>query len=147
VGDGILRQPLQRRISELGLSEHFIFTGLVPPVEIPGLIAAMDALVHTSYREGLARALPQALIVGRPVVSYDVDGAREVVLNDQTGFLVPPGDTRMLTERLSALAASGAARQRMGAAGRQRFTDPFRHQSMTARIRQVYEQLLASSNR
>jgi glycosyltransferase involved in cell wall biosynthesis len=147
VGDGILRQPLQRRIRELGLCEHFVFTGLVPPVEIPSLIAAMDALVHTSYREGLARALPQALIVGRPVISYDVDGAREVVLNDQTGFLVPPGDTRMLADRLTALAASEDARQSMGAAGRQRFTDLFRHQSMTARIRKIYEQLLAHSDR
>ena len=46
----------------------------------------MDALVHTSYREGLARALPQSLIAGRPVVSYDVDGAREVAINGETGF-------------------------------------------------------------
>src|SRR5690606_37601996 len=72
VGDGILRPALQRRIAELGLDEHFVFTGLVPPSEIPALIGAMDALVHTSFREGLARALPQALIAGRPVVSYDV---------------------------------------------------------------------------
>ena len=56
VGDGILREPLQRRIEQLGLSEHFIFTGLVPPSDVPRLIGAMDALVHTSYRDVLARA-------------------------------------------------------------------------------------------
>ena len=61
----------------LGLSQHFVFTGLVPPSHVPSLIGAMDALVHTSYREGLARALSQTLISGRPVISYDVDGARE----------------------------------------------------------------------
>ena len=56
----------------------------------------MDALVHTSYREGLARALSQSLIAGKPVVSYDVDGAREVAIDGETGFLIPPGDTGRL---------------------------------------------------
>jgi glycosyltransferase involved in cell wall biosynthesis len=147
VGDGILRQRLQSRINELGLTEHFVFTGLVPPSEIPGLIGAMDVLVHTSFREGLARALPQALIAGRPVISYDVDGAREVVIDDQTGFLIPPGDIRLLAERIGSLVMDDAARQRMGAAGRKRFTDQFRHQTMTRQIREVYEQTLAQSNR
>ncbi len=145
VGDGILRASLQRRIDELGLTAHFIFTGLVPPSEIPGLIAAMDALIHTSLREGLARALPQALISGRPVISYDIDGAREVVINDQTGFLVPPGDTRMLTERICQLAVDVVARERMGATGRSRFTDQFRHQTMTRRVREIYQHVLAQS--
>ncbi len=142
VGDGILRPALQRRIAELGLDEHFVFTGLVPPSEIPALIGAMDALVHTSFREGLARALPQALIAGRPVVSYDVDGAREVVIDGQTGYLVAAGDTGTLARRLSELAADPGVRERMGRAGRQRFADRFRHQQMTAQLRELYQQLL-----
>lgn len=142
VGDGILRPALQRRIAELGLDEHFVFTGLVPPSEIPALIGAMDALVHTSFREGLARALPQALIAGRPVVSYDVDGAREVVIDGQTGYLVAAGDTGRLARRLSELAADPGVRERMGRAGRQRFADRFRHQQMTAQLRELYQQLL-----
>ena len=52
----------------------------------------MDALVHLSLREGLPRALPQALAAGKPVVAYDCDGAQEVCLDNETGFLVPPGD-------------------------------------------------------
>ena len=79
VGDGILRESLLEQIRAAGLTDYFRFTGLVPPEEIPSLIGAMDVLVHTSLREGLARALPQALIAGKPVVSFDVDGAREVV--------------------------------------------------------------------
>ena len=55
-------------------------------------MAASDIVVHASLREGLARVLPQALIAGKPVVSYDVDGAREVVIPGETGFLVPPRD-------------------------------------------------------
>ena len=145
VGDGILRQPLQSRIDQLGLAKHFVFTGLVPPAEVPGLMAAMDVLVHTSLREGLARALPQALIAGRPVVTYDIDGAREVAINDQTGFLVPPGNVAELASRIGQLAGDPAACARMGEAGRQRFTDQFRHETMTRRIRETYQQVLGHS--
>jgi glycosyltransferase involved in cell wall biosynthesis len=144
VGDGILRDPLCRRIAELGLEKHFVFTGLVPPGEVPSLIGAMDALVHTSLREGLARALPQALIAGRPVISYDIDGAREVAIDHETGFLVPPGNTPLLAKRIAQLAADGQSRQRMGQTGKQRFTDQFRHQTMTRRIRETYTQVLRS---
>lgn len=145
VGDGILRESLQKQIDAKGLSRHFIFTGLVPPTEVPCMIGAMDALVHTSYREGLARALPQALIAGRPVISYDVDGAREVAINDQTGYLVRAGDTDDLASRIIQLALDADARTRMGAEGRRRFTDQFRHETMTRRIRQLYEETLASA--
>ena len=142
VGDGILREPLMRRIESLGLSEQFLFTGLVPPSEVAPLIGAMDALVHTSYREGLARALPQALIAGRPVVSYDIDGAREVVVSGETGFLVPPGDTRALAGSLSALVSDASLRRRLGRAGQSRLSERFAHPTMTRQIRALYEQIL-----
>lgn len=111
------------------------------------MIGAMDALVHTSYREGLARALPQALIAGRPVISYDIDGAREVTIDNETGFLVPPGDTNRLSQRLIEVVSDRAGRERMGAAGRDRFTDRFRHQTMTREIRALYEEILRQSAR
>ncbi|MDA1159929.1 MAG: glycosyltransferase family 4 protein, partial [Planctomycetota bacterium] len=89
IGDGVLRAEFEQRISELGLSGHFILTGLVPPERIPELISAADIVAHTSEWEGLARVLPQGLIAGKPVVSYDVDGAREVVIPEETGYLLP----------------------------------------------------------
>lgn len=141
VGDGILRAHLQRRIAERGIERHFGFTGLVPPARIPALVGAMDALAHTSYREGLARALPQALIAGKPVVSYDIDGAREVVLDDQTGYLVPAGDTEALAVSLTRIASDPRLRRRLGAEGRGRFTETFRHETMTRRIREIYASL------
>ena len=73
----------EQQIAAAGLTDYFQFTGLVPPERIPELIAAMDIVVHASLREGLARVLPQALISGKPVVSYDVDGAREVVISER----------------------------------------------------------------
>ncbi|MFG0262727.1 MAG: glycosyltransferase family 4 protein [Novipirellula sp. JB048] len=143
VGDGIRREPLTRHLESLGLSEHFVFAGLVPPDEVPSLIGAMDLLVHTSYREGLARALPQALIAGRPVVSYDIDGAREVAISGETGFLVPPGDIAQLAHAITQLSRDRELRQRLGRAGQRRFTEQFRHQTMTRRIRQLYQRVLS----
>lgn len=142
VGDGILREPLQQQIASLGLTEHFVFTGLVPPTRVPELIGAMDLLVHTSYREGLARALPQALISGIPAISYDIDGAREVVINDETGFLVEPANTSELAGRISELVGDENKRQQYGRDGQAKFTDQFRHQTMTRKIRELYQQLL-----
>lgn len=142
VGDGILRCDYQQQIETLGLSQYFFFTGLVPPTRVPELIGAMDVVVHTSLREGLARVLPQALIAGRPVVSYDIDGAREVTISGQTGFLVPPRDTDQLAKSISALAADPELRARMGREGQQRFTQQFDHRTMTRQIRAVYQAVL-----
>jgi glycosyltransferase involved in cell wall biosynthesis len=142
VGDGLLAGRLRDEIASCGLEDHFQLTGLVPPERIPVLLSAMDIVVHASLREGLARVLPQALIAGKPVVSYDVDGAREVVIPDHTGYLVPPKDVDGLVRSILELAADAALRQRLGAEGRRRFTDVFRHQRMTAQLRALYEHLL-----
>jgi glycosyltransferase involved in cell wall biosynthesis len=143
VGDGIFRDRLQRQIEAEGLAGHFQFTGLVPPERIPSLLAAMDMVVHASLREGLARVLPQALIAGKPVVSYDVDGAREVVIPGATGILVPPRDVDELDAALKRLVADPALRQRFGEEGRRRFTDVFRHERMTAQLRDMYQRVLS----
>ncbi len=98
--------------------------------------------MHTSLREGLARTLPQALIAGLPVISYDVDGAREVVLPGETGFLLQPQAIAELTEAMLALAGDSGLRSRLGQGGARRFTDQFRHETMTRRIRELYSRLL-----
>jgi glycosyltransferase involved in cell wall biosynthesis len=142
VGEGILRPKIEAQIAAAGLGGRFQFAGLVPPDRIPALLAAADLVVHTSFREGLARVLPQALLVGRPVVSYDVDGAREVVCDGQTGFLVAPGDVATLAERIVKLSSSAELRERLAAAGRESCRQRFDHRTMTAHVRQLYEKLL-----
>ena len=142
VGDGILREQYEREIAEAGLTDYFVFAGLVRPERIPELVAAMDVVVHTSMWEGLARVLPQGSIAGKPVVSYDIDGAREVVIPDETGFLLPRGAVDELADALVTLATDAELRQRLGTTGRERFTDQFRHQTMTRKIREVYAEIL-----
>jgi glycosyltransferase involved in cell wall biosynthesis len=141
IGDGILRERLQREIDKAKLTEHFQFTGLVPPIDIPRLLGAMDIVVHLSLREGLARVLPQALIAGKPAVSYDIDGAREVVRTGETGFLLPPQSIDPLVDALVELARYKDLRDRLGRAGQGECAGRFAHESMTATIRQLYGQL------
>jgi glycosyltransferase involved in cell wall biosynthesis len=117
----------------------------VPPDRVPELIHAMDIVVHCSLREGLARVLPQALIAGKPVVSYDVDGAREVVLPERTGELLPPQNVAQLAKALIRLAGDAELRGRLGSEGQRLFTDQFRHDRMADAIRRVYERVLQSS--
>jgi glycosyltransferase involved in cell wall biosynthesis len=142
IGDGILRDPLLGEIDRLGLRSSFILTGLVPPGRIPELLQAVDAVIHPSLREGLARVLPQSLLVGRPVISYDVDGAREVVL-PETGLLLRPRDLEGLAGGVLRLARDPALRAAMGAEGRRLFAEQFRHETMTRQLRSLYERLLA----
>ena len=142
VGDGPLADRFRRQIDRERLTDRFVFTGLVPPERIPELIASTDIVVHTSVWEGLARVLPQALIAGRPVISYDIDGAREVVIPGETGVLLPPESIEELVEAVSRLAGDRQLRHRLGQAGRERFTDVFRHDVMVRRLREIYEDVL-----
>ena len=142
VGDGILRQQLQQQIDRLGLREYFQFTGLVEPARVPSLLSAMDMLVHTSLREGLARALPQALLAGRPVISYDIDGAREVVIPGKTGILLPPRSVKELSDSVIQLAQDSSLRTTLARAGQRLCEQRFHYQSMAQQLRQLYLDLL-----
>jgi len=144
VGDGPWRKRFEKRAQALGLGRHFVFTGLVPPEAVPRLLGIMDALVHLSRREGLPRALPQAMATGKPVVSYDCDGAKEVCRENETGFLIDPGDLSRLNERLVQLVRDPALRQRLGAAGRELVRARFGVQQMVDDLYRLYLRLAGS---
>ena len=118
VGDGSLRPKYEAEIARLGLNDRFILTGLVPPQRIPELANAMDILVHPSRREGLPRAVPQASLAGEPVVVYDIDGSREGLIPDRTGFLLPPFDVSALERAVMRLLEEPELGRAIGEAGR-----------------------------
>ena len=147
VGDGWRRAEYERRVAESGLSARVVFAGLIPPQDVPAAIHAMDVLVHTSLREGLARVLPQALLSGVPVVSYDVDGAREVVVPEETGVLLPPKDVTGLTAAILRLLGDAALRERLGRTGRERLTRAFDARLMVERINALCTGLVQKKGR
>ncbi len=146
VGDGPWRNRLEERIRAAGLEKRFVLTGLVRPDEVASHIGLMDCLVHLSRREGLPRALPQALAAGKPVVAYDCDGAREVCRTDETGFLIPPGRLDALTPALWSLAIHPDLRHRLGETGRAWVRDRFSIEQLVEGQYQLYRQLEDARN-
>ena len=147
VGDGPWRARFAERARALGLENHFVFTGLVPPTEVPRYLGIMDALVHLSRREGLARALPQALAAARPVIAYDCDGAREVCRDRETGFLIAPGDLATLAQRIEELLADRALGERLGRHGQAWVQEWFPVERMVEELHALYVRLLGPHRR
>jgi glycosyltransferase involved in cell wall biosynthesis len=103
-------------------------------------------VVHASLREGLARVLVQGLLCGKPVVSYDVDGAPEVVLDGVTGRLVPAESVAEMADAVADLIDHPELAARMGAEARRRFRDQFRAETMVRRLEDLYRRLLRSKH-
>jgi glycosyltransferase involved in cell wall biosynthesis len=143
VGDGEWRKKFEQQAEKIGLRRHFAFTGLVPPTEVPKYVGIMDALVHLSLREGLPRALPQALAAAKPVVAYDCDGAKEVCIENETGFLIPPGHHTYLAFKLSRLSREKPLCERLGKRGQQFVRDNFAVEKMVDSIYDLYLKLVA----
>jgi glycosyltransferase involved in cell wall biosynthesis len=144
VGDGEWRGRLEAMTRAAGVQKHFVFAGLVPPSQVPALVGVMDILVHLSVREGLPRALPQALAAGKPVVAFDCDGAREVCLDNETGFLIRPGHDARLKESILQLAESPTLRTRLGERGCEFVQQNFSVEKMVATLAELYHRLWQS---
>lgn len=141
VGDGNLSDRYKTQVRELGLEGRIKFTGLLPPSQIPLAIQSSDMLVHCSLREGLARTLPQAMLCGKPAISFDVDGAREVV-NPNTGRLIEPKNVAQLVEACAELIENEGLRRQLGENGRASVTTKFAPETMVDTIEAVYRKLL-----
>jgi glycosyltransferase involved in cell wall biosynthesis len=141
VGDGILTDHYKQEIKSLGLESRFRFSGLLPPSEIPLVIQSSDVLVHCSLREGLARTLPQAMLCARAAISFDLDGAREVV-NENTGRLIEPENIEQLVQACAELIENKDLRQKLGRQGRESVKKKFAPDTMVDTIEQVYNRLV-----
>jgi len=147
VGDGPLREELRAEATRLGFGDRLVMVGRVRPDAVPDYIQAMDVVVHTSLREGIARVLPQAGAVGKPVVTFDLDGAPEVVRSGVSGYLVPALDVNQVAERTVELLRDPARRRAFGEAGRAFAAEHFSVERMVDRINTLYLELVASRGR
>jgi glycosyltransferase involved in cell wall biosynthesis len=145
VGGGPLRTALEARVEEIGLRSKVVFTGLIAPEDVPRYVGIMDSVAHLSSREALSRALPQALAAAKPVVAYDFDGADEVCLDEETGFLVRTGDFATVAQRLLALARDNGLRHKLGRTGQKFVEERFRVERMVDDLYQLYRCLSQKS--
>ncbi|TMK57569.1 MAG: glycosyltransferase family 4 protein [Actinobacteria bacterium] len=140
VGDGPDRAGLERRTHELGIMRDTLFLGYQE--DVGSLYAAFDALVLPSGNEGTPVSVIEALAAGTPVVATRVGGVPDVVRDGEDGFLVDPGSTDDLADRLAELARDPALRERLGAAGRARVLSRYAVDRLVDDVDRLYQSLL-----
>ena len=128
--------------ADLGLGDHVLVTGQVAD---PGpALAAIDLFVHPGDPEPFGLVNVEAMAMGRPVVAFRHGALPEIVVDGETGLLVPPDDEAALAQAIVTLLREPARREAMGRAGRERVERYFTAQRMSAGVAAVFDDLLAS---
>jgi glycosyltransferase involved in cell wall biosynthesis len=136
LGEGELRESLERQVKEHHLEKHVLLPGF--RTDVIGCIKGFDVFAMSSVTEGLGTSLLDAMGCERPVVATRVGGIPEVVDEDATGLLVPPRDHRAMAAAIVALLQDQERRRRMGAAGLARVAERFTLEQMVAGTAAVY---------
>ena len=136
LGDGVHRAELEAEVAARGLVSCVRFLG--HRQDLAQILAAVDVSVLTSLWEGLPRVLVQSAAAGRPIVTFDVEGAWEVVREGENGFIVPSRDVDKLTARLDTVLRDRLRARAMGRVGRQQVTEAWTVETMLDRLDAMY---------
>jgi glycosyltransferase involved in cell wall biosynthesis len=140
VGEGSLQGELAGLAAELGLQDRVFFLG--PRRDIPELLSLFDIFVLSSDWEGFPNVILEAMAMGRPVVSTEVGGVRELVIPGETGHLVAAGEPQLLAEAVQGFLDNPSLATSMGLEGRRRVEREFSLERMVAKTTTLYEELL-----
>lgn len=135
------QRQIERFIRRNGLFNHVTFTGVRR--DVPQVMADLNLVVFPSTVPHFARPVIEAGAMAKPVVTSDLGGPRELVLDGETGFLVPPSDPRALAEAIVRILSDDNLARRMGEAGYYRARRLFSADMNAHRTVEVYEELLA----
>ncbi len=144
VGDGPLRQELEREASTLGLGASAIFLG--DRQDMSAVLASLDVAVNTSDSESLSNVILEAMAAGLPAVAYSVGGNSEL-LSPERGALIPAGNETSFADALQKLLADSAVRQQLGQNARQFAQDNFSLDRVRQRYVELYVTLLEKKHR
>jgi glycosyltransferase involved in cell wall biosynthesis len=142
-GDGPEREALVRLATEVNISEHVEFLGDVPHEGVPDVLRGLDIFAMPSTWEGFGVSAIEASAMRLPVVASRIHGIPDVVLDGETGILVPPADPAALADVIEGLAAQPELRARMGAAGRTFVEREYRWQDNAALMERLYADMVA----
>jgi glycosyltransferase involved in cell wall biosynthesis len=137
LGDGLLLDSIRTSAEQRGMRDTVTFRGRVP--NVPEYLAASDVLLSTASQEGLPKNVMEAMATGLPVVAYDIRGCSDLVVDGETGFLVPLGDVRGLVDKLVWLAHHPDERHNMGVAGRRRIEEMFSLETVLPQLKAIYQ--------
>ena len=145
VGDGELRSDISKIVNDKGLQNSVKFLGV--RTDIPDILNATDVFVLSSDWEGLPISIIEAMAAGKPVITTDVGGVSELIINYRNGILVPRGDVQQLTEAMKKLAKDREMADGMGKQGRLMVREKFDVQTMARQYGELYLNCLLKHNR
>lgn len=135
-GTGFLEQQLKTQLQEMELEDCVNMVGFS---DCPhGLIAASDIVVLCSEKEGIPRAVMEAMALQKPVVATDVEGSKELIIDGQTGFLVSLGDIDAMAEKVKLLAEKPELRKELGVSGLARVDEHFNDIKVVGFLHEFY---------
>ncbi len=140
VGDGPLRAECQAILQQAGVAHLAWLPGARD--DVPEVMRGLDCFVLPSLAEGISNTILEAMACGLPVLATRVGASAELLLEGETGLLVPAGDVTALAHGLCQLVSDRAAAQTMGRAGLERITERFSLSAMVAAYQSVYERVL-----
>jgi glycosyltransferase involved in cell wall biosynthesis len=140
VGDGELRTALEQQIHHKHLERHVLLSGF--RTDVLELTKGFDLFAMSSVSEGMCTALVDAMAASKPAVATTAGGIPEVMVDGETGFLVPPRDHRAMAQRIVQLLKDDALRARMGAAALRRARERFTVEKMVKGTAAVYEEVV-----
>jgi glycosyltransferase involved in cell wall biosynthesis len=140
-------QQLKAKISQLGLERDVTFLGPLDQESLRNWYAYCDAVVlPTQFMEGLPRVLLEAQAMKKPVIAYDAGGIAEAIRNGHTGFVIPKGDVRQLTDKIAELLRDERKRIQMGLCGRDYIVNRFDLSKLAERHEEFYLNALRNSS-
>src|SRR5262249_54160617 len=143
LGEGELREHLQKHVHEHHLEKHVLLPGF--RADVLGCLKAFDLFVLSSVTEGLGTSLLDAMAASRPIVATTAGGIPEIVDDGVNGLLVPPRDARALADAIVRALGDDALRRRLGSAGFARVNERFTVERMVSGTAAVYERLTTSA--
>jgi colanic acid/amylovoran biosynthesis glycosyltransferase len=141
VGDGPAEGELRDTVARLDIASRVQFVGAVGQEEVPRLMETHDVFCLPSFAEGVPVVLMEAMAVGLPVVSTTIAGVPELVINEESGLLVPPGRADLLANALARLVGDGELRSRLSIGGRKVVETDFDSLACGAKLANVFTTL------
>jgi len=142
-GEGGLVASLQALAEELGIGRDVFFIGRCE--QVAELLAVSEVCVLSSRAEGFSNAILEYMAAGRAVVATDVGGAREAIVEGETGLLVPAGDDAAMAERIISLLGEPERAREMGERGRRIVKEKFSCEAQLAQTLNLYDELMAKA--
>ncbi|GHT18285.1 glycosyl transferase [Planctomycetales bacterium] len=140
-GEGFLQESLQTKAAQLGVTEAVSFAGFTN--ELDRFMPYFDIFVQSSYTEGLPNVLLEAMAARTAVVATEVGGTNEVVVEGETGLMVPSGNAEILADAVQKVLQDDMLRKSMGQQGRKRVEDHFTFEAQAAAYWDLFQQMAA----